>query len=116
MAMWPSFAVVLQSNHSARRIHSVCIRPHSGGFFNGGKVNTINGPPLDDAELHRTPEGDWDLELGLPRATPATFLATPGNTALPMVAGICAAIGASAIYLVVRRLSRRRAKRPSDAP
>jgi hypothetical protein len=116
MALWPSFAAVLQSNDSARRVRSVDIRPRSGGFFNGGKVNTINGPPLDDAELHPTPDGDWDLELGLPHATPATFLATPDSTALPMVAGICAAIGASAIYLVVRRLSRRRAQRPPDAP
>jgi hypothetical protein len=116
MALWPSFAAVLQSNDSARRVRSVDIQAHSGGFFNGGKVNVINGPPLDDADLHPTPEGDWDLELDLPHVTPATFLATPSRTAMPIVAGICTAIGASAIYLIVRRLSRRNAKRPPDAP
>jgi hypothetical protein len=116
VALWPSFAAVLQSNHSAWRVHSVDIWPHSGGFFNGGKVNPIKGPPLDDAELHPTPDGDWDFELGLPHATPATFLATPRRIALPMVAGICTAIGASAIYLIVRRLSRRHAKRQNIEP
>ncbi len=115
IALWPSFAAVLQNNHPAWRVLSVNIEPHSGGFFNGGKVNTINGPPLDVADLHPTPDGDWDLELGLPHATPATFLAAWGNTSLPIVAGICAAIGASAAYLVVRRKSRRHAGRPPDA-
>jgi hypothetical protein len=109
IALWPSFAAVLQSNQPARRVLSINIEARSGGFFNGGKVNTINGPPLDEADLHPTPDGDWDLELGLPHATPATFLPASGNTSLPMVAGICTAIGASAVYLVVRRLSRRHA-------
>jgi hypothetical protein len=110
IALWPSFAAVLQSNHPAWRVLSVNIEVHSGGFFNGGKVNTINGPPLDEADLHPTPDGDWDLELGVPHATPATFLAVYGNTSLPIVAGIFAAIGASAVYVVVRRISRRHAK------
>jgi hypothetical protein len=83
VALWPSFAAVLQSNHPTWRVRSVNISPYSGGYFNGGKVNTFAGRPLDEAEARPTPEGDWDLELGLPRATPATFLATPINPAAP---------------------------------
>jgi len=113
-ALWPSFAAVLQGNHSDRRVRSVDIRAHGGGFFNGGKVNPIHGPPLDEAELHSTPEGDWNLELDLPQATPATFLATSGRSAWPLVAGIGTAIGGAAIYLIVRRVSRRHAKGARD--
>jgi hypothetical protein len=79
-AFWPSFAAVLQSSHPTWHIGSVNVSPHSGGFFNGGKVNTVKGHPLDNAEVHPTPEGDWNLSLDLPRATPATFLSTPDNS------------------------------------
>jgi hypothetical protein len=76
---WPSFAAVLQSSHPIWHVSSVNVSPHSGGFFNGGKVNAVKGRPLDNAEVHPTPEGDWNLNLDLPRATPATFLSTPDN-------------------------------------
>lgn len=78
-AFWPSFAAVLQSNHPTWHVGSVNVSPHSGGFFNGGKVNAVKGRPLDNAEVHPTPKGDWNLNLELPRATPATFLSTPDN-------------------------------------
>jgi hypothetical protein len=99
-ALWPSFAAVLQSSHPTWHIGSVNISPHSGGFFNGGKVNTVKGHRLDNAEVRPTPEGSWNLSLDLPRATPATFLSTPddSNAAPPPLSteadkatGVCAA-------------------------
>jgi hypothetical protein len=72
-ALWPSFAAVLKSNHADWRINSINIRPHSGGFFNAGKVNTFGGPALDHVEAHSERDSDWSLELGLPHGTPATF-------------------------------------------
>jgi hypothetical protein len=76
-ALWRSFAAVLQRDHPAWKVGSVNIRFHSGGFFNGGKVNTIKEPPLDKAVLRPIPDGDWEFELDLPHATSATFLAPP---------------------------------------
>ena len=80
-AFWPSFAAVLQGQDdiSASRIGSINVRPHSGGFFNGGKVNALKGVSIDDAEARLTPEGDWNMQLDLPCATPANFLSTPHN-------------------------------------
>jgi hypothetical protein len=72
-ALWPSFAAVLKSNHVDWRVNSINIRPHSGGFFNAGKVNTFGGPALDHVEAHSERDSDWSLELELPRGTPATF-------------------------------------------
>jgi hypothetical protein len=84
--LWPSFAAALQRDHAVGRVHSVNIRPHGGGYFNGGKVNRVGGPPLDKAEAHLTPDADWDLQLDLPFATPPTFLSTPSNDDLPTAA------------------------------
>ncbi|HEV3415548.1 MAG TPA: DUF6624 domain-containing protein [Pirellulales bacterium] len=76
-ALWPSFAAVLQSKHTDWEVLSINIQPHSGGFFNGGKVNSFGGPALDHVEARPEHDGDYSLELGLPRATPATFFVAP---------------------------------------
>ncbi len=80
-AFWPSFAAALQSNHPMWRVRSVNVVPYRGGYFNNGKVNNIKPRPLDEAMLHAPAGGDWDYELDLPHATPATFLTTPDNAA-----------------------------------
>ncbi len=94
-AMWPSFAAVLKNDHAAGRVRSVNVAAYSGGFF-AMIAPADGGPPrggvhairaqckLDEAEAHLTPAGDWDLELGLPHATPATYLATPSGPVPPM--------------------------------
>ena len=76
-SLWPSFAIYLQRASFGKRIHSIDVEPQRGGFFNGGKVNTLSGQMLSEARCSHRPTDDWDLELGLPTATPATFLTTP---------------------------------------
>jgi hypothetical protein len=75
--LWPSFAAVLQRNHADWQVRSINVQPHSGGFFNGGKVNKFGGPALDHLEARSEHDGDYSLELELPRATPATFFVAP---------------------------------------
>jgi hypothetical protein len=87
--LWPSFAAALQSSHPAWQIRSINVVPLSGGFFammgvdgeetpTSGKVHKIRATrQLDEAEAHPLQNEFWNWELNLPRATPATFLATP---------------------------------------
>jgi hypothetical protein len=51
--------------------------PHRGGYFNGGKVNQIKGQPIERVTFKRLQDGDWNFQLDLPVATPATFLKAP---------------------------------------
>jgi hypothetical protein len=86
---WPSFAAQLATSHPNWRVHSINVVPHSGGFFammsvegepdpTSGKVHPIRSSKrLDAAELRPLSGAAWDWQLDLPRATPATFLATP---------------------------------------
>ena len=53
--------------------------PHRGGYFNGGKVNKFNDQAIEHVEFKRLEEGDWDFQLDLPFATPATFLKAPSD-------------------------------------
>jgi hypothetical protein len=46
-------------------------------FANAGRVNTLGGKPIEQADAHVLENGSWNMELNLPRATPTTFLATP---------------------------------------
>jgi hypothetical protein len=78
-SLWPSFAAALQRAHPDWRVRSIDVRPHAGACFTDGNVQPFGGPPLDRAEARPTPDGDWDLELHIPRSTPATFLATPAD-------------------------------------
>jgi Family of unknown function (DUF6624) len=51
----------------------------------GGKVHTIRATrQLDEAEARPLADEAWDWELNLPRATPATFLATPSAAEPPV--------------------------------
>ena len=86
--LWPSFAARLRSDLARRRVCSVNVVPHSGGYFgvtlsDDGKtsvgVQTIRGPKIENAEAHPLNGQPWDWELNLPRATPATFLTPPKN-------------------------------------
>jgi hypothetical protein len=70
-------------------VRSVNVIAHSGGFFamvsEGDKppvarVQTIRSKrQLTEAEAHALHDNSWDCELNLPKATPATFLATPST-------------------------------------
>jgi hypothetical protein len=51
----------------------------SGGYFNGGQVHAINRSIQDKAAMHSAHSNEFNLELDLQRATPATFLAPPSN-------------------------------------
>ncbi|HWB13258.1 MAG TPA: hypothetical protein VG826_28790 [Pirellulales bacterium] len=85
--LWPSFAARLRSDLTDRRVSSVNVMPHSGGYFamtatDDGKtsvgVQTIRGTPrFQEAQAHPLENQWWDWELDLPRATPATFLTPP---------------------------------------
>jgi hypothetical protein len=93
---WPSFAAALQGDHPSWRVRSLNIRPQQGGYFNGGNVNTFKGTPRDDVLLRLTPDAEWNANLDLPLATPATFLAIPNNAAwLPTATGSAQAGGGS---------------------
>jgi hypothetical protein len=75
--LWPTFAAVLKRDNSSWKIGSVNIKFHSGGFFNGGKVNKFHGRKIDEAEARPAIETGYDWELNLPHANPATFLSPP---------------------------------------
>lgn len=75
--LWPSFAANVQSAYPQKRVLSLDIEPQQGSYFNGGQVNPFTGAVLAQAKTRHRPTDDWDLELGLPVATPATFLAPP---------------------------------------
>jgi hypothetical protein len=77
--LWPSFAARLKQGQPAWRVSSVNIDFHGGAFFNEGKVQTFTERPLEQAVVRPAGQaGGWTLELGLPRATPATFV-SPGT-------------------------------------
>ena len=75
--LWPSFAANLQRAYPAKRVRSIEVTPQRGGYFNSGKVNPFNGALLSEAKTRHRLTDDWDLELGLPLGTPATFLTSP---------------------------------------
>ena len=82
--LWPSFAADLQRAYPGKRVRSIEVRPQRGGYFNDGKVNPFTGALLSEAKTRHRPTDDWDLELGLPLGTPATFLMSPSPpTAVP---------------------------------
>jgi hypothetical protein len=53
------------------------VQPFGGEYFNGGKVNSFGKRPLKLVEFRPLTDGDYDAELHIPKATVATFLATP---------------------------------------
>lgn len=73
---WPSFAAALRERQPNRRIASVKIACHGGTFYNG-TLQELGGTPIDAPEIQRPDDGDHTLELHLPPATAATFLAEP---------------------------------------
>jgi hypothetical protein len=87
--LWPSFAASLAANNPTWKVRSVSVVAHSGGFF--AMVSEGDEPPvakvhmirskrqLKEAEAHALRDSSWDWELNLPKATPATFLATPST-------------------------------------
>ncbi|MES2788446.1 MAG: hypothetical protein V4719_02415 [Planctomycetota bacterium] len=77
--LWPSFATMLQRENSGRKVGSINVQFHSGGFFNNGKVHSINGRKLETAEIQPATERGYNWELNLMHATPATFLAVPAD-------------------------------------
>ena len=73
---WLSFAAALQAGRPEKVVHSVNVMSHEGGFFNGGRVQELTGEPLAQPAA-RHPHDDHTVQVHLPRATPATFLAEP---------------------------------------
>jgi hypothetical protein len=74
---WPSFAAVLQSSQPGQPVASIYVNPKSGQCFGDGKVNDFGGEPHGEAETRLSENAAFNLELNLPHATAATFLATP---------------------------------------
>jgi hypothetical protein len=72
--LWPSFAGIVKEGRPARRVRSVNVEFSSGAFFNDGKVQTIKGRSLEQAEIRSAGQTGFDLVLRLPKASPATFL------------------------------------------
>jgi hypothetical protein len=71
---WPSFAAIAKEGQPTWRVSPVDIEFSSGAYFNEGKVQTIRGRPIKQAEVKSAGQTGWDLVLSLPRATPARFL------------------------------------------
>ncbi|HEY2828048.1 MAG TPA: hypothetical protein VGJ04_10645 [Pirellulales bacterium] len=118
---WPSFAAIVQSKHPTWHVDSININYHSGAFFNDGKVNQLGGKPIAEPQANPLRNGDWNLELNLSHATPATFLATPADPDMAQTApkplsspsGTCSPSSRSmpystARYCCYRRFFRRR--------
>lgn len=75
--LWPSFAAALKTKKPNWHVNSVNVVPHRGGYFNAGRVNQINDQAIEQVIFKRLKEGDWNFQLDLPVATPATFLKAP---------------------------------------
>ena len=60
-------------------MQSVNVQAFGGEYFNGGKIQTFSKRPLEQAEMRRTPDAEWDAELNIPTATVATFLRLAGG-------------------------------------
>jgi hypothetical protein len=87
---WPSFAAAIEESRPDWKIFSVHVEPLGGAAF-----NTISGPhgfdtgvhkiyarrTIHEAEAYPLNDSSWDYQLDLPKATPATFLATPTTAA-----------------------------------
>lgn len=73
---WPSCAAVLQELRPQARVNSVNLAFHGGTFFNM-TLRDLRDRPLAAPEIRRPDGGHHTLELHLPRATAATFLAEP---------------------------------------
>jgi hypothetical protein len=75
--VWPSLAGWLRAREPTLAIATVDVRFATGGYFNMGE-RTIYARPDSRAEAWLEPGAPAStLELWLPRATPATFSATP---------------------------------------
>lgn len=78
-ALWPSFAAVLGEQNPQWAVRSVNIVFQSGTFYNMA-VRSLDNPnrlPLSAAALIADPNSEHTLELHLPRAMAASFLAPP---------------------------------------
>lgn len=77
--LWPSFAAVVKREHPQWQVRSINVQAFVGEYFNGGKVRKFGERPLTKIEARPTAGADWDWELNLPRASAATFVASPEN-------------------------------------
>jgi hypothetical protein len=76
--LWPSFAACFQQRNPQSVVRTVNLVFHRGSFFNE-KLQTLQDDPLPEAEIREDAELGHSFALHLPRATPATFLATPAE-------------------------------------
>ena len=77
--LWPSFAARLKEGRPAWRVSSVNVEFHGGAYFNEDKVQAFHERHLEQPVVRpATMTGWYDVDLCLPRATPATFL-SPGT-------------------------------------
>jgi hypothetical protein len=75
---WPSFAAAVHQRQPALAIGSINVRFAAGAYVNMGQRTIFPRPGASTAvPWVRTAEPAYTLELWLPRANPATFLANP---------------------------------------
>jgi hypothetical protein len=74
--LWPTFAAKLKERQPAWRVSAVNVEFHGGAYFNEGKVQAFQERPLQQPVVRPSTQTGWNLELCLPRATPATFIAS----------------------------------------
>jgi hypothetical protein len=78
-ALWQSFAATFMQDEPRARVQSVNVQAFGGEYFNGGKIQTFSKRPLEQTEMRRTQDAEWDAELNIPTATVATFLRPAGG-------------------------------------
>lgn len=74
---WPALATALQRDEPNRKVHTLSVVLHGGDAFYNGAIRPVGGQPLARPEVRPSERGSYSLELHLPDATPATFLAQP---------------------------------------
>jgi hypothetical protein len=75
--LWPSLAGWVRQFQPALSVAAVDVRFAAGGFFNMGERTIYPRPGAPAEPWLRGGQPRYTLELWLPRATPATFLAPP---------------------------------------
>jgi hypothetical protein len=74
---WPSFAAGVHLRQPALAIGAIEVRFAAGSYVNMGERTIFPRPGMGDQPSVRGGEPAFTLELWLPRANPATFLANP---------------------------------------
>jgi hypothetical protein len=74
---WPSRAAAVHQRQPALAVGAINVRFAAGAYINMGQRTIFPRPGVQVAPWVRSAEPAYTLELWLPRANPATFLANP---------------------------------------